>query len=459
MAKKYRNNGPDFQDLNRKLIPYNIIIMIVSLVCVISLIFGTFFTATVKVALTEELINKVLPDKSNSVREDGGQETGGGINIDNIIANIDWSVLEGEEVSLSIKIPTLKLIESATKDAKDAVYLLLDDVIENTVAQAMEMLPNLVSSLVSAMAKPIVTEVIKEVVTTEMLEELGIDLEITDEIIEELIENINFEKVTEVIDTILSPDSGKEEIAESIVELIDEHLDVVEELFDVSPEEIESIKEYLDENVLEIVDEFLDEFADEDGNISLDTILNSILSGLGEGGNILPQARTFGDPIVLASNSQPNAREGGSTEDLVNQLISDLLADFDDVIVENAKTIQYAIYGVVGFIALVAFAWLLLFVKTLVRTLSAKKTVGTKFVQIVGWIPFSLLVIAPLLTLWILKILNVFVLPAGIAISLMSFTIVSFIGAVVIMLLNIFGYSKYKRRVVKYQRANSDDDF
>jgi len=128
-------------------------------------------------------------------------------------------------------------------------------------------------------------------------------------------------------------------------------------------------------------------------------------------------------------------------EILVAALIESLQAEADSSII----TILNIIFIAMAILLLITIlVWVLLFIFAVIRIFTKNKRVGTKLAQSFGWVAFTVLVIIPAVTILILGIANV--LPAGLSLSFMSMTLVSFIGAVLLLVINIVGYSRAKKQ-------------
>jgi len=113
----------------------------------------------------------------------------------------------------------------------------------------------------------------------------------------------------------------------------------------------------------------------------------------------------------------------------------------------------FSVWIVVGLLVIqlgTILVWALLFLFAFIRMFARNKRVYLANAQGVGWIAFSLFAIAPMIGLLILRNLSAVTLPAifaSIRFNFLAMPMASMIGAVVLLLFNIIGYGRTKRRV------------
>lgn len=178
--------------------------------------------------------------------------------------------------------------------------------------------------------------------------------------------------------------------------------DTVEEVYDklsaTDHEELSdlTLSEEDRQQIDEIVEENIGEFTDEEGNLSMDTIVDLILSELasdGEGTASAPAVRALS--LEAAAAAAPASAAATDTDEELAATISGYIRDF--LIGESSAAIFY--YLGLGAIALMAFsmlAWVYLLLKVFIKGFSMNPAVKLKAPIILwGWLPFLILFLIP----------------------------------------------------------------
>lgn len=390
MAKRnYQMTSTEYDNLNKKLMPYNIIIAVIAIVCTITLFFGDFW----KVKVKYEIDKAVLSDAIGAVGSEGEND---------VFKNLDYSVIEGLSMELSLSIKSDVLLASVTSGDKEAAKKLIASVIKDLSSQV----GSIMSSLLKASVKMFVSAALEEVKT-----------QLKTELKENVIEDIDLSGMDDIIDSLFEG-ATEQELNDKIKALMSD----IGTQAGLTQNELETFKKEADPMIEESVKGIMETLGDENGVISTENIVANLL----------------GKALEI---DYQNASSG----DLTRKVSEFLVEKMDE---STIRTIHVVILSLAILLIVTAVAWGLLFIFAVIRLFTKKKTVYLGNARFFGWIPYSLLVIAPALAFWLVpKFTGTGSLLAGFSIAFSSITLISFIGAVALMVLKWFGYRRLKKQI------------
>lgn len=396
----------DIGRLNRKLIPYNIIIVAVSIACLITLIIGTTWKISLSLALSEEMVTEMIGSA-------GGE---GGEGVNDIVGSIDFSVLsEMDPLTIEIKLPASSLLNSLRSDGTGVVSGLITPLVSDLLPQVN----TIFKTLIKVVAKTVVNTAVETALAeaenaSEEIAKLDIDMSGMDTIIDEFFED--------------EPDIGK--IKNELSTILEREINKSELL--TAEEKTLAINE-MQTGINEQVDALVTEYGDENGTISGNAIIYNML----------------GEVLNLESGETVTPEQLG---DQLSQMIAEKL---------NEQTLTYVKYGLMAitilFILIPAAAWGLLALFAFLRIFRKNKGAYLGFARAVGWIPFAILVLLPTIALPLIAKAGIMPTEGIDALGMIngkffSTSIVSFIGSIVLMLLSWFGYRKTKKQIKRARR-------
>ncbi|NCA93178.1 hypothetical protein EOM82_08085, partial [bacterium] len=88
MRRREFNGEYELKKLNLKLIPYNIIIAIISVVCVVTLALGTFWKFSISYQMSEDMMKALLQNAGDGENMEEGAE--------DFFANIDFESIASD---------------------------------------------------------------------------------------------------------------------------------------------------------------------------------------------------------------------------------------------------------------------------------------------------------------------------------------------------------------------------
>ena len=434
-----------YRDLNRRLIPYNIIIAIIALVVSVTLVFGNFFSVTVNVNVGDAIpaIRDFLNNGDSSEDYYGGFDlhehgnplarTGenyyyynnGGDNgffgdlgedfIDMIIDS-----LVGFEINLTLRISNWRLLTGITGNMLEGV---LYDVLTDLQYTVTPLVTEAVGLVASAAVDFILETAVNEII------EAGDGGGAASDIAEAL----PLDEVSNLISEIIGGDLNQYDALArfiAIAQIVADELyaqGVLEHEWNI--EEVVDGFEEVFESVIEMVYELL---ADETGYINTETLIFDLLGNFLEleGEDFTAEDITAGMAALIVDFIQGDYYDGGAY-----------------------GIINWVLIGFAGLLIATIAAWVLLFLFAILRLFTKNKRVYLGNARGIGWVVFSIFVLLPTIFLnFILPIIPALGMAAGLAgfgltVSFMSMTITSFIGACLLMIIKWAGYGRFKRRV------------
>lgn len=392
MAKRnYEMTTDEYKSLNNRLIPYNIIIAVIAIVCTVTLFFGDFWKVKVKYELNESILSSAIGTVGSEDDENS------------VLKNLDYSVIEGLSIELSVSIKSEVLLTTIGGGADEASKELISSVITDVSSQVS----GIMNSVLKASVKLFVSAALEEIQTQTQ---------------ENFVKDMDLPGMEKVIDKLFDGATG-EEIKSEIEALI---IDIGKKA-GLSGNELAEFTDNSMEKVNESVDSMMETLGD-DGVISVEKIITNLL----------------GEALGV---------------DYKNISSEDIAAALVEKMDESVIRVIYIIMLILCILLLItAAAWGLLFLFAFIRLFTKKKTVYLGNARFFGWIPFSFLVILPSLAMWLVfKFIEIDNALTGLSLVFSSITLISFIGAVALMVLKWFGYRRIKKQV-KYAIIRNDEN-
>ncbi len=406
------NSTNELRKLNFKLIPYNIIIALISIACLLSLALGTFWKFSISYQMSEDIMKGLLENTSGAQPLEEGEE--------DFFANIDFESIAAQakfEIGLSIS-PDV-LFTSLSGDDNETVTKALN----TASSEILSNVDNIIKSIFSAGMKLAVAMAVEEINSTiaEEAESLApenahLDLSGVDDLVDELLSD--------------SPDSAQ--IKSDLIDLVNTQI----ENADLTEEQKAQLMAESEANVGDFYDNIIEEYGDENGAI---VPANIALSLMGDSLNIDIEGE---DEATVENISM------AVTEKIVSSMNEDTL-----------NKISLVFKGLAIFLVVVMAAWALLAIKALLKLFFKNKGVGLGLARLLGWMPYVFLVGIPMVIIMLLpkilasvsstQIAEYTKYAEGLSLEFKSLTFISALGTVALMLINWFGYKSTKKRIKK----------
>lgn len=369
--------------LQRKLIPFNIVVMVLSLVAALSILFAPLLVIDVG-AITAE-ISKM---QESGDTDESQSSSSGGLNYISTIADC----LQDTKISLStLSIAKAAFAKEPAQMVTDAVAGELKKSEDKIVATvAVEMLPQLIQD-----------------------SDLDLDLDV---------ENIDVESVLNKFNDVFAA-TNDEDSNKAIADLVDE---IQKQAVTTEGEKL--IPDDIKEDIQEVIKEYYDQAKELLGEEELTmesficvTISNLMNGGFGEKepeGN-MQAAQPTGKHLNAADMSDGNSGSNPETsednpkiytnyKDLIGGLLENSGSEEQNPIDSINETVnqikpylQYVFYAMIAFAAI----WLILFIFAFVRLFLQNKRFTMWYVKIFGFIPCLLFGVIPLLSGMIVNML------------------------------------------------------
>lgn len=400
-------NGNELRTLNAKLIPYNIIIAVIAIACVISLYVGTFWKISVNYQVSEDMMQSLLKSSGS------GSEN-------NFFDNVDFEDIASQakfEMSLSLS-PAL-LLTSLQGDNKVTVTNALNDASKEILGNVNTIIKN----IIKAGAKLAVNMALNEVNKTieDNLDQLPPEAA-----------NIDLSGINDIVDEMLSENPDNNKVKGDLVALTNEQIDNNPNL---TSEQKAELKLESTQKVSEFYDNIITEYGDENGSV---VPANIVMSVVGDSLGIDVEGETDIDNISLKISQNIVASMGEST----------------------ITSIAIVIKGFGIFLVVVMAAWALLALSAILKIFTRNKRVSLKLARLLGWMPYIILVGIPMGIILLLP--KAFATSSlsqyqdtfekytkGLSLTFQSGTYISALGTVALMLINWFGYKSIKKQIKK----------
>lgn len=404
--------------LYKKLIPFNIIIAIISIIGMVTLLLGNFWTFSASMSFDQEMIEKFMGDAIS----------GGGDSEDNPLAGVDLSTLDLDVTfGFSIALEPDVLLKAATADNTSAVQGMIDPIINSFLSQAKDVF----KSTLKSVAKLAVASAINEFNSTLATETSSDVPEVA-----AAVDALDMDAVNSTIDELLSDDPDIPAVKDNLSEIIVEQALAQYELQygePLSEEDRTALETEIDTQIGSTLDTVIEEMGGEE-NFNVNNIVMTMASETGF--------------IDVPEGEQL------TEEDLTVALREKLMEGMDD------QVIQYLAiaFKVLAYMLIIPIAaWALLAFFSIIRIFMKNKRVKMWFAKLVCALPYILFAGIPTLLVkygpTLLKKYAPNLVPAsfdtilsGLTISFTSFTWVSAICVVALYFISIFFYNRLKRK-------------
>ena len=406
----------EYNRLNRKLIPWNVVIAIIALTITIMLFFGSFFRVNINMPLgslgefvdgengftagQSQLINPQLTGENNG---DSDNDNGGG--FDGIFDDMIDDIIEhmaNFEIRLTVAMSNFSLLQGLAGSPTQTV-------VGNTANHVVRQLYDL-AFMFSREVLPMVAESFIEIISQEAAENDEVDSD-------DFLEALDAGALAEALVDILNGEF-------TVVEARNKLMSILTPAFEAAVDDPNELQEVLDDveyyigNFLDDMYEFL---ANEEGYIDLGSAL----------------------VVILSDWLDIEVEDGidGLGAALVGFTLN-LLYEIDPIFV---TLIDVFFYILAAMHLVTIFVWFMLFLFALIRIFTKKKRLLLGFAGGIGWITFSLFIILPAIVFLALM------LPTGLlayfSVTFIAMTLASFLGSWAMLIILLAGYGRLKRRV------------
>ncbi|MCL2860915.1 MAG: hypothetical protein FWE22_00670 [Firmicutes bacterium] len=421
----------ELRKYNKKLTPWNFVIMLVAIAVCVVLFFGSFFRVTIAIPLTT-LADFIGVDYDGggysngytedpyydendpypySVGIDAYDNNGYNDNYDNedmlgmllgiLFDAIDSDVFEGIEISLQLTITNRSLIRGVFGNPMQSV---LEETLYDLTGQVSPMLETIIDAVVRVMVVNSVDAALREI--------HGEVYNMPD-----VMAAVDLDSLGDILGNILG---GEYDETTARVSLIDWIIDVAGEMELSQAERNLTIYEFTS-MITDALDAIYAEIADDYGYVNVRQMMMSVIG------------------MVIGMEGDGNF----SDEELAAGLAAFMIERLEYIGLD--WILNLAIISLMVLLLLTIFVWALLALFAFIRLFTKNKRVYLGNARGFGWVVPSLFFVVPSIA-WLIIRLTVDGLD-GISIRFMSWTIASLAGAVLLMLMNWFGYARLKRRI------------
>lgn len=407
----------EYKRLNKKLIPFNIIIAIISIVGIVTLLLGNFWTFSVNMKFDQEMLQGIIGDAMPAGGEEGSEE----MSLDLSSLNLDVSF------GFSIALEPEMLLKAATADNTAAVQGMIDPIINDFLSQAKDVF----KATLKSVAKVAVATAINEFNNT-VVAEAGAEVPE----VAAAVEALDMEAVDSTIDELLSDDPDIPAVKENLSTIIIEQALAQYELqYDepLSEEDRAALESEIDTTIGSALDGVIEQMGGEE-NFNVNNIVMTMAS---ETGFIdIPEGETLTD--------------------------EDLTVALRDMIMENmdAEVIGYmaTAFKVLSYMLIIPIAaWALLAFFSFIRIFMKNKRVKMWFAKLVCATPYILFAGIPTLLVkygpTLLKKYAPSLVPesldsilGSLTITFTSLTWISAICVAALYFISIFFYNRLKKK-------------
>ena len=375
----------ELQIHNSKLIIFNIIIAFIAAICLLTSVTGSFWNFRIGFTVTREFLESTVESAMS-------EETSG------YLEDVDWDEIAGQSIGISVSLDSQMLLPLVFKTADDTVNLMLDQQVDSLVAQ----IKPIFSSLMRMSIKTVMA-----VTLSQIFAEQGIE------------GDIDLSSIDTIVDDFLDNTASREETVNSLTLLLSSQLEAL------AGEEIPAEVETMISDSINSFIEPTDAYRDTDGNLDIVQLMIGILQTTGT----IPE----GEPKT--------------TEECIAELKTMLVENMESSGTTQYISIALKVVGVINMI--VALAWGLLLIMSIIHIFLKNKAVSMAFPRIVGWMPYVFFVGIPnLVVMFAPMVIGEFTGfdLSGLSIYFSGLSIISAIGSVVLAFISWIFYRRTKRK-------------
>lgn len=374
---------------NRKLLAFNLLITVTTLVAIISLFVFSFWNFGVSFRPDAVMIERLIGNN-------------GGITQGENSLNVDLSQFTDDiDIKLEIDIKPSGLIRAMTApNNTKRVAVVFKPALEDLKTQAKDITVSFIK---------VAIKVGVEVMVDTLQDELGANAA-------DKLSNLDLSGLGPVIDQILSNEMTK---GDAKANLLAYAIKTVGSL-DISYEEKTAVLAHVDDDIVKALDQLLDELTDDKGCISSETLVDKVL-------------------LVFVGSDDNDS----NTDEPIDRLIASL---------SEIRALVYIIFALAGLWALTIIPWIVLLIFATVHAIRMINGPSLGYAMAFGWLAWGVLWLLPAV-LFVLapRIMDSTNLGDVIFGDMVQFRVgalgptISAICAVVLVLFTIFGYNRAKR--------------
>lgn len=351
--------------LQKKLIPVNIVVIVLSLVAALSILFAPLLSVDVG-KITGEIVSTInSPDAGGESEGSGESDSENGVDISRIVG-----LLTKSTENLKLNVTVIGLYKFASGDGASQITGFVADIFTQIEA-------DLFSTIVVA-------------VLPQLIENYQPDSDIN-------LDNIDVQAITSKLDAVFEAENDQE-IDSAISDLVDELQKQA-----VTADGTQIIKDDMKDSVSEYIRKFYDDTSEAvEGDITLENFICVTISEIMNGAESNPDGNGQGfTPVALAETEGEN-NNGGEIYTTYEELISGLLGEGGDS--ENAlDSLNSSLNSVLPYFKYVSFAmigfagvWLVLSIFALVRIFTKNKRFTMWYVKLLGFYPCLIFGVLPI---------------------------------------------------------------
>jgi len=435
----------------------NIIIAVLSALCIATYFFMPFWKISVSYNITAPVIEDTLNDLLASSDGESSEQPVEDLNIDatEIVGT------EGVTLTLSVRLKTADVLASLGGDSVASVQNLIDDNVTNAIDELYPTLSKVVNNATKVTFKTTIYSTVRD-----KIKESTPDADAEE--VERILDNagITEEYINTKIEDMMGTIENGAPISTVSQEMVDAVDDACNKLNASDPEHFDKLSEADKEEVRKEIEEVLETIADKNGEINLNEYLAQIflnLLGDEESGN---DGEVVAPASYVSTASEPTVDNADiSAVDELKIRLTDLI--MDEIPANTAETIALVMKIVSGVFFFTAFTWLYLIIKILAKIKKPNNAIKLKLPIWLGWLPCSLLVFLPALAFSLLNSPSSFLVDiigadamgeitktlSSIDVSFSSAGIISFAVAMALAIFSIAYYGRMRRKLRKIVKA------
>lgn len=406
--------------LQKKLIPLNIVLCIISLAAAVSMFFTPIITVDIGKILKEESVMSYVDKSMEDMVKNSGGESAEGIDVAPVVTSIVKNVFSTAEGQISVT--AYGAYKVAFTSESDKATAVLDELFFGENALVTKLIDSIVDGVTSVFESPEGKALIEETIVNVIAKELAENIDgVTEQQIKDLTNT--FKKIENIQDGDVSPVVN--EFADKVEDIVGSEISaedreniagVVQDMYDQTKEQLGDEDVTIESIICVLVSQSVDL-----GQFNIGDIIANINGGNGDGADTVAYVSVTDQTDGEASNDGGNDGEAERTivksySELLTEIglgdeeKAQLKADLRETIrteinksmgigsddtQSNQQAEQFAEYYSYVFYVSLAFVapWLILFLFSLLHIFTKNKKVAMWYVKLLGLIPVILFVV------------------------------------------------------------------
>lgn len=445
--------------LQRKLIPLNIVVLVLALVSVISLIFAPLLKVDVGKILRNEATIEFLEEKldeemGNLMGGSDGSDGGFSLDVTPIVTTAVVEVLSKAEGDLSFS--TFELARYARDDRSNKIEIIADGLFYGEKGIVSKLVNSLIAGITDVFTTAEGKGVLENAVVDGLLSSMSSIVSSVagssgSEIAKEIQEKLTEEKVGELKDVFFEINNAQSK--EDVVEVVDSFVEKLNETlgadYNISAEDKEAVTDYIVELYEETIAEL--EASGEDIDFSLEAMiciavsenvdldefninamLQQFLGGMGGSSSVEDRSTIRasltegeGEPVDHPSTKRPPLTYGDlfseaglgeqdreEISEMINSLVKNFVGDYIDNLDSSlnsgflASFYPHIFLILLGVLGIFILPWLILALAAFIRIFTKNKRFTMWYAKLLGFFPALIFAVLFVVKTWLLDMIT-----------------------------------------------------